>query len=312
MTEFSVTQTDEEVRAAISAHLLAIPQTRLAREAGLSATAVSQWINDKYKGNNASVKNKLVAWMASHAEGVIVSATIAPERAGWVDTPTSIEIERALVKARSMPGMAVVYGAPGVGKTSTIKRYASTTPNVWVVTASPAVSSMAAILKLIGMAVKARGGYRNYDLAREITDHITGTRGLLVIDEFQHLSLPAIEQVRAIHDASDVGVALVGNEAGWAKMTGGSRRLDHAQLFSRCAPVVSLFSPQEDDVNAILDAWRVTAQPAKDFALQISSGGGGLRNLVKTLQQAALYSPGAGAPDVLAMRTAWGEIGGTI
>jgi len=312
MTDTTETQTDEQVRSAISAHLLAIPQTRLAREAGLSATAVSQWINDKYKGNNASVKNKLVAWMASHAECVIVSATIAPERAGWVDTPTSIEIERAFVKARSMPGMAVVYGAPGVGKTSTIKRYASTTPNVWVVTASPAVSSMAAILKLIGMAVKARGGYRNYDLAREITNHITDTRGLLIIDEFQHLSLPAIEQVRAIHDESNVGVALVGNEAGWAKMTGGIRRLDHAQLFSRCAPVVSLLSPQEDDVNAILDAWRVNTRAAKEFALQISAGGGGLRNLVKTLQQAALYSPGAGAPDVLAMRTAWAEIGGTI
>ncbi len=312
MSDTAEIQTDEQVRAAISAHLLTIPQTRMARESGVSAPTISQWLRDKYKGNNAIVKDKLAAWMATHAQGVIVSATIAPERAGWVDTPTSIEIERAFVKARSMPGMAVVYGAPGVGKTSTIKRYASTTPNVWVVTASPAVSSMAAILKLIGIAVKARGGYRNYDLAREITNCITGTRGLLVIDEFQHLSLPAIEQVRAIHDASDVGVALVGNEAGWANMTGGSRRLDHAQLFSRCAPVVSLVSPQEEDVNAILDAWRVTAQAAKEFALQISSGGGGLRNLVKTLQQAALYSPGAGAPDVLAMRTAWEEIGGTI
>lgn len=304
------TQADEQIRAAISAHLLTTPQTRMAREAGISAPTISQWLRGKYKGNNDSVKTKLTAWMATHAQSAAVSATIAPERAGWVETPTSAEIERAFVLARSVPSMSIVYGPPGIGKTSTIKHYASTTPNVWVVTASPAVSSMAAILKLIGIAVHARDGYRNYDLAQAIINRINGTRGLLVIDEFQHLSLPAREQVRAIHDASEVGIAFVGNEAGWANMTGGTRRLDHAQLFSRCWPVVQLASPKEEDVNAILDAWRITGKAVKDFALQIASTAGGLRVLVKTLQQAALFSPETGAPDLLAMRTAWEEIGG--
>ena len=205
-----------------------------------------------------------------------------------------------------------ISGAPGVGKTSTIKRYAKTTPNVWVATASPAVGSMAAILKLIGIAVNARGGYRNYDLAREITARITGTRGLLVIDEFQHLSLPALEQIRAIHDAAEIGIALVGNEAGYAHMTGGTRRLDHAQLFSRCAPVLRLPSPKEDDVNAVLDAWQVTGKAVKEFALQVASGAGGLRVLVKMLEQAALFAPDAAAPDLAAMRAAYSEVGGSI
>lgn len=310
MTAITETQTDEQVRSAITAHLLNIPQTRLAREAGLSGPAVSQWVNEKYKGNNAAVKEKLVAWMATHAQSACVNVAVTPQRAGWVETPTSMEIERAFVLARSLPSIAVVYGAPGVGKTSTIKRYASATPNVWRVTASPAVGSMAAILKLIGVAVNARGGYRNYDLALDIANRITGTRGLLVIDEFQHLSLPALEQVRAIHDAAEIGVALVGNEAGYAHMTGGTRRLDHAQLFSRCSPVVRLYSPKEEDVNAILDAWRITGKAVKEFALQIASTAGGLRVLVKMLEQAALFSTGESAPDLLAMRTAWTEIGG--
>lgn len=311
MSDTPETQTDEQVRAAISAHLLTIPQTRLAREAGLSAPTVSQWISDKYKGNNATVKEKLTAWLNTHARSAAVRATMAPERVGWVETPTFIEIESAFVLARELPSMAVVYGAPGVGKTSTIKRYASTTPNVWRVTASPAVGSMAAILKLIGMAVNARGGYRNYDLSQDIINRVTGTRGLLVIDEFQHLTLPALEQVRAIHDAAEIGIALVGYEAGYAQMTGGTRRLDHAQLFSRCAPVVRLYSPKEEDVNAILDAWRITGKAVKEFALQIASGGGGLRVLVKMLEQATLFAPESGSPDLMAMRAAYAEIGGT-
>jgi len=54
-----------------------------------------------------------------------VRATITPERVGWVETPTFIEIESAFVLARELPSMAVVYGAPGVGKTSAIKRYSN-------------------------------------------------------------------------------------------------------------------------------------------------------------------------------------------
>jgi DNA transposition AAA+ family ATPase len=312
MTDTTEQKPDDWVRVAISKHLQTIPQTRLAREAGVSAPVISGWINGKYKGNNDTVKDKLTAWIATHAQRATVSDAVAPERASWVETPTAKDIERALVLARSLPSIAVVYGAPGVGKTSTLKRHARTAPNVWVVTASPAVGSMAAILKLIGIAVNARGGYRNYDLARDITTRITGTRGLLVIDEFQHLSLPALEQVRAIHGAAEIGIALVGNEAGYAHMTGGTRRLDHAQLFSRCSPVVRLFSPKEDDVNAVLDSWQVTAKAAKDFALQVASGAGGLRVLVKMLEQAALFSPDAAAPDMAAMQAAFAEVGGAI
>ena len=312
MTDTIEQKPDDWLKVEISKHLQTIHQTQLAREVGVSTSVVSGWINDKYKGNNDAVRDKLTAWLATHAQRTAVAEVATPERAAWVPTPTANEIERAFVLARSLPSMAVVYGAPGVGKTSTIKRYAKTTPNVWVATASPAVGSMAAILKLIGIAVNARGGYRNYDLAREITARITGTRGLLVIDEFQHLSLPALEQIRAIHDAAEIGIALVGNEAGYAHMTGGTRRLDHAQLFSRCAPVLRLPSPKEDDVNAVLDAWQVTGKAVKEFALQVASGAGVLRVLVKMLEQAALFAPDAAAPDLAAMRAAYSEVGGSI
>ena len=184
------TKPDEALKSAITRHLLTISQARLARESGLNGSAISTWINGKYKGDNAALESKLSAWIASQAQSADVSMRAKPDNAGWVETPTSKRIERAFVLARSLPSMAVVYGAPGVGKTSTIKHYARTTPNVWTVTASPAVSSMAAILRLIGVAVNARGGRRNYDLASDIANRVRGTRGLLVVDEFQHLALP--------------------------------------------------------------------------------------------------------------------------
>ena len=75
--------------------------------------------------------------------------------------------------------------------------------------------------------------------------------------------------------------------------------------------MVRLYSPKEEDVNAVLDAWRITGKAVKDFALQIASGAGGLRVLVKMLEQAALFVPEGGTFDLVAMRAAFAEIGGT-
>src|ERR1035437_1267786 len=50
-----------------------------------------------------------------------------------------------------------------------------------------------------------------------------GTGGLLVIDEAQHLSVAALDQIRSIHDATDLGIALVGNQQVYARLTGGNR-----------------------------------------------------------------------------------------
>ena len=94
-------------------------------------------------------------------------------------------------------------------------------------------------------------------------------------------------------------------------MTGGPRRLDHAQLSSRCSSVVRLYSPKAEDVSAILDAWHITSKAVKDFALQISATAGGLRVLVKMLEQAALFVPEGETFDLVAMRAAFAEIGGT-
>lgn len=295
-------------RAITVALRLGMTQTALAKQAGLSAPVVSQWLKGGYRGDNVAVQSKLAAWLETRDAIATVTAAV-PGAHGWINTPTGQDIEKALIFARSSPGMAVIYGVPGVGKTEAIRHYSRTTPNVWVITASPSRSSMAAILRRIGAALELPGGYRNYDLACDIERRLKGTRGLLVIDEAQHLSLPALEEVRSVvYDAAEIGLALCGNESVYSRISGGTRRADFAQLSSRAAPILFLKAPQAGDVAAILAAWNITGDTEKKFAMQIASMPGGLRGLVKTLEQAALFSPGAASPDASMMRAAWKEL----
>ena len=301
-------ETRAQVHRAITAALRdGMTQATLAKQTGLSAPVLSQWLKGNYKGDQTGVQAKLAAWLESNAAGLAVALPSVPT---WVNTPTAAAIEKALVFARSSPSIAVIYGVAGAGKTTAIRRYAHTTPNVWIVTATPATSSMAAVLRQIAAVLELPGGYRNFELSRDIVRRLVGARGLLVIDEAQHLTLPALEQVRSIHDAAGVGVALCGNESVYSRLSGGTRRAEFAQLFSRAAPKLRLTSPQAGDVAAILEAWGVTGAAELKFAQQIASLPGGLRGLVKTLEQAALFSVGALSPDVAMMRAAWNELGG--
>ena len=45
-----------------------------------------------------------------------------------------------------------------------------------------------------------------------IVQGLRGREGLLIIDEAQHLLLPALESLRSIHDATACGLVLMGNE----------------------------------------------------------------------------------------------------
>jgi DNA transposition AAA+ family ATPase len=61
---------------------------------------------------------------------------------------------------------------------------------------------------------------RPSQVTRESVRRLTGTRGLLVANESQHLNLQALERMRVLHDAARIGLVLCGNEAACSRLTG--------------------------------------------------------------------------------------------
>lgn len=240
-------------------------------------------------------------------------ASLLPAAPAWIDTPTAGLVVDALRYAQLAADVVLIHGGPGLGKTKAIQRYASESPNVWHVTMSPAMSGMVAALSEIATAL---GGNRDYirtasALHRRICARMRDTAGLLVIDEAQHLGVPALEQIRAIYDAGRIGLALVGNDTVYCRLTGGITAPYLDRFASRVGKRLSLRSVAEADVDRLLEAWALRDAQCVAEVRRVASKPGALRLVTKGLRLATAYAQAEARPLRLAdLRAAWLELGG--
>ena len=222
-----------------------------------------------------------------------------PAGPGWVDTPSSRRIFAALACAREDGEIAVIHGGTGVGKTMTAERYRSESKNVWIAGMSQAKNRLRPMLEEVmracGLAHVHGSAYR---MEREIVEKIRQSRdwedevsrGLLVIDEAQHLDHPQIEELRTLHDESGCGLALLGNDAFGARI----QLPEFAALASRVDARVHLEAAADADVAALLDAWGVGGAKALGQALAFAAPPRGLRGLARALQRGDLLGARVG------------------
>lgn len=287
-------------------------QARIAREVGISATTLSQWMSGTYAGDNDGVEAKIGRWV-DKLQAARATAIAMPAAPDYVETPSAARVLMALRYAQLAGDIAIAYGGAGLGKTTAIREHARRAPNVWHATMTPASSGVVTCLEEIADAVNANtaAGGGAAKLHRAICRRVADTGGLLVIDEAQHLSVAALDQIRSIHDATGIGIALVGNEAVYARMTGGNRAAYLDRLFSRIGKKVRLIRATVDDVRALVAAWGIDDARSLGILRDIASKPGGLRGLTKTLRLATMHAAGEGQPVASAhITTAWRELGG--
>jgi len=260
-----------------------LTQRKLAQAIGIAPSTLSEWLNGTYKGDEDAVRKLVSAWIEARQDAT--SRAVAA-MSDFVETPTSEKICAALAYAKSAADMVCIYGGPGVGKTRAIAYFRAKYPTaVWVATMTPASSGLVSALEVVGEAVglaECTGGARR--VSNAIRKQVAGSHGLIIIDEAQHLSMAAIEELRSIHDATGIGLALVGNETSYARLTGGSRAASYAQIFSRIGMRLFVHRPDRGDVRAIADAMGVTDADAIDFMARMAARPGALRGMLKALR----------------------------
>lgn len=264
-----------------------LTQMVVAKETGLSDATISAFRKGKYKGDNASVSESLIAWYGSWQR-----RNTLPERPQFVETQTVKELRDLFQSVRVMGCINVIVGAPGVGKTVTARDYCSN-PNTWMITLSPAHSSVTECLLELADALGLKDVSKNKgDLSRAIRRKLTGVQGLLIVDEADHLGVEGLEQLRAIQDASGVGLVLIGNPQGLSRA---SRYGDLVRLFSRIARAKQLKKAKIADVKAIANAWGITGENELAVMQAIAEKPGALRVLTHTLNQAWIAANGEGS-----------------
>jgi len=270
-------------------------QARIARESDVSGATLSQFLGGTYAGNMQNVARKLQTWLQALDERK--TAGKLPDGPDWVPTPTSEKILAVLRYAQMAGDIALIIGGAGLGKSKTIHRYAKIAPNVWHVELTPATGSVMSCLQEIAIALGLRDVPNSAAyLQRAIFARVRDTNGVLVLDEAQHMTVQALDQVRSINDQTGIGLVLCGNERVYTQMSGGNRAPFLDRLYSRIGKKIILRKATTGDADAIIAAWGIEDSPCKDAIRKIAATPGALRVLNKVLRLAATYAKAQNRP----------------
>lgn len=267
-------------------------QADIAQKIGVPYGTFTPWMTGKYRGDSSKIAAQAERWINARDAQQVVSGTL-PELPNFVRTATAIEIWNVLTFAQAAPDYCIIVGAPGIGKTTTINEYKASNPNVITITAEPTIRSphtlLAALCEEIGV-LERRADRRSSAIANRLRN----ANALIVIDEAQHCTTAGLEQIRALHDAAQIGIVLAGNESVSRRLHGGGGLGDgaSAQLTSRVGMRLVRAKPYERDITDMLDAWGVEGEAERDLLLTIGHKPGALRLVTKVLRVATMIAGG--------------------
>jgi DNA transposition AAA+ family ATPase len=259
---------------------------------------INAYMVGKYHGPIDPIGAKLLTFLrARKARQALQSKT--PPQTSFVMTPSAQSFTGLLQRAQYEPAMVTLTGAPGVGKTEAVRHYHRENANVWVVTASQAVSSAYGLIDALCDVMRIREGVTTRR-PRAVMQALRGTGGLIILDEAHKVSMDAIDELRQFHDAPEVqvGIALVGSPELRVRMANGGKRGAYAQLTSRFAAHVLRRAPQPSDMNAILTAEGISDSRELQALRNVAMTPGGLREMKFVLRSAQMLAQDSEAAQV--------------
>lgn len=276
-------------------------QAQIAKECGFSGGALSSYFKGTYKGDNEKLEVALQSWLDGQTKKTATFVS-APD---FVDTPTAAKIFADFDFVKMFGKMGVVYGASGVGKTQAARQYTKANNNVWMITARPSICTINEVLYEMALELGISDApKRAGKLSRMLKIKLAGTRGLMIIDEADHLPLKVLEELRILQEDSEVGFMLIGNDKVYTQMQGGfNQRHEFARLWSRNAKRQSVQKNSKKDIDAVAAAWGLELSDSKLMTAlySIGQGAGSLRALTNYLQLAGLQARARNEPITLAL-----------
>jgi DNA transposition AAA+ family ATPase len=267
-----------------------------------------------FAGNNYNAPgDRLAVAIFRFRQTLATQATLngeGPEIPGYFETPTSKQLIRLLQYAQR--GRITVGAlAAGLSKSTVAKHYQACNSNVFLVSFAPSTSGIygmqRAVLRVFGVPGAAGSPEM---LSRRMMEVVRGLHNpLLIADEAQHLTVKAIEEMRSWHDETGLGIALFGNKSLMRQLEGGNRSDAFAQIFSRVSLKLVRLSPLSEDVEALLDAWRIADEGIGAEIHRIAKLPGALRSATWTLELAHILAASEReAVTVRHVQDAWAQL----
>ena len=195
-------------------------------------------------------------------------------------------------RAEGVPGMGLVYGEPGLGKTQAIKWWAF--KNDAILIRCNQMMSARWLLKEILDYMSEIKPYSISDAFDEVIRNLILTPRILIVDEVDYLTMDknkSIEILRDIHDKTNVSVVLVG-------MTNAHSRLKKfSHLYDRLSEIVKFERFSKADIKTIVK--ELSEIELTDCAIKyIYSNLNRFRQIVKVINKAETIAKANGLSSI--------------
>lgn len=307
-TEFTEAE-HADIRRAVAEALATeagLTQAEISRQSEVAQSVLSSYLKGTYTGDNDAPAQKLTKWLAGRRRAAELKARL-PIAPMFQPLHTSQRFMALFVMALETGRMVQITGSPGVSKTASARQFCAGENRAWLATMDPSSAGVPTMLLevLEAMGVEEAKGTPQI-LSKMVLKRASEAKSLIIIDEAQHLSDKALEQLRAINDMAraklrSVGIVLLGNEKVAGKIGGTGNRAEFAQVSSRIAQRRHVVKPDPRDVAALAQAWADANREhldkaALDFCQVIAARPGGLRNIEMTFENALLMTLEVGEP----------------
>jgi DNA transposition AAA+ family ATPase len=183
-------------------------QGRIARELGVSATTLSDVLNDSWKGKNGDKHlSRLNNWMelAARRDGIVRSRK-------FVKHSVAAEILQVLGIVAETCQMGVIFGPARIGKSFTLSAIEGDQRfgNPVVITVDESTVRPFALCRSICGRFDVPANATFDVVFRRLKDRLVGTKRTLIFDEADLASYPALEMIRQLHDATGCPVLFCG------------------------------------------------------------------------------------------------------
>lgn len=228
-------------------------QTEAARVVDIHSSTLGQMLNKKYSGRVGRICDRM--------NRILKHARLREEIPGdppFARTSVAERVTHALGLAHVESRMTMILGPTGIGKTTAVKRYCEKWPGTVYVMAAPH-SSPCAVLRTLAEKLGVQWSGSSYDMRKAVARVLGQTDRLLVVDDIDYTPEETVQDLRVINEVGDVGIALVGTEAYYEKL---SERPSATirQFLHRVAYVEKLGPCSEDDIERIASPYNLSEE----------------------------------------------------
>ncbi len=224
-----------------------LSQSAIAKMLGISSSTLSQWMSNKYPGDDDKVDVAVESLLQLHKQRLK-----APRKAvEFVETSAARKGLEVCELCHQDQEIGVAFGEAGVGKTVVIKEYCKRHPDVLLIEADLGFCARMLFLEL-AKKLGLDGAGVIHDIFEDCVGKLKGSGRLLIIDEAELLPYRALELLRRLHDKAGIGILLVGMPRLIANLRG--RQGEYAQLYSRVGIAARLEKLSESDTKKLVDA----------------------------------------------------------